>query len=373
MNDYKSRARIYSSVILVVLGLLVLRLAKLQIIDRQAHTGESMSNSVKMQRILPARGMIFDRDGRLMVDNEAGHNLMVTPVYFDTTSIPLLADLIELPDSTLRSRVAEARAYSRFRPSPLALDISFQALSRVMENAHRLPGVTSELFQKRNYKTRARASHVLGYVREITPRDLELRGEDGYRRGDQIGHTGIERSYEQSLRGEPGSDFRLVNIRGQVVGDYLSGREDESPTSGYDLHLTIDAEMQALAESLFVNKRGGLVALEPSTGEILALHSAPDFDLDLFTGRIPPAAWDYLMSAEQKPMFNRATQSTLSPGSTFKPFIAMMALHEGVITPNETFHCPGYHPRGRGRTFKCMETHGSINVRDREAIRSSSR
>lgn len=362
MNDYKSRARIYSLVILVVLGLLVLRLAKLQIVDRQAHTGESMSNSVKLQRILPARGMIFDRNGRLMVDNEAGHNLMVTPVYFDTTSIPLLADLLELPDSTIRSRVDEARAYSRFRPSPLALDISFHALSRVMENAHRLPGVTSELFQKRDYKTRARASHLLGYVREITPYDLERRAVAGYRRGDQIGHTGIERQYEDRLRGEPGSDFRLVNIRGQVVGDYLGGREDEAPLSGYNLHLTIDAEMQALAESLFVNKRGGVVAIDPKTGEILTLHSAPDFDLDLFTGRIPPAAWDYLMSAEQKPMFNRATQSTLMPGSTFKPFIALMALHEGVITPTETFHCPGYHPRGGGRFFKCLETHGSINV-----------
>ncbi|NNF03853.1 MAG: penicillin-binding protein 2, partial [Rhodothermales bacterium] len=369
MNDYKSRARIYSSVILVVLALLALRLAKLQIIDRQAHTGESMSNSVKLQRILPARGMIFDRNGRLMVDNEAGHNLMVTPVYFDTSSIGLLADLLELPDSTIRRRVDEARSYSRFRPSPLALDISFQALSRVMENANRLPGVTPELFQKRDYKTRARASHVLGYVREITPRDLETRGEDGYRRGDQIGHTGIERQYEGRLRGEPGSDFRLVNIRGQVVGDYLGGREDEAPLSGYDLHLTIDADLQALAESLFVNKRGGVVALDPRSGEVLALHSAPDFDLDLFTGRIPPAAWDYLMSAEQKPMFNRATQSTLMPGSTFKPFIALMALHEGVITPNETVHCPGYHPRGGGRFFKCLDRHGSLTIL--EAIEKS--
>jgi len=157
MNDYKSRSRIYSAVILVVLGLLTLRLAKLQIVDRQAHTGESMSNSVKLQRILPARGMIFDRFGSLMVDNEAGHNLIVTPVYFDTTSIPLLAELIELPDSSIRARVDEARAYSRFRPSPLAQDISFQALSRVMENAHRLPGVTSELFQKRDYPGQSRA------------------------------------------------------------------------------------------------------------------------------------------------------------------------------------------------------------------------
>lgn len=369
MDDTRLRFRVFSVFTALLVTVLVLRLAQLQIVDYADHSGESRSNAVKEQRQLPARGMFFDRTGELIVDNTPGYNLLVTPRYFDPESTDLLAELLALPDSVLVERVAEARKWSAFRPSILAGDVPFEQLSLVLEQRHRLPGVSYELFQKRRYLSEARMSHVLGYVREIGDTDLQVLRDDGYRPGDQIGSAGLERQYEHDVRGQVGSAFKMVNIRGQVVQDYLDGQEDVPAFSGYDVHLALDAATQALAESLFTGKRGGLIAMDAKTGGVLAFHSAPDYPLDLFTGTIDNEAWRYLTTSPEKPMFNRVTQAAFMPGSTFKPLIALMALQEGVITPETRFYCPGYHPRGNGRIFRCLAVHGNVNVG--EAIKES--
>lgn len=369
MDDARLRVRIFSLLIVLLVGVLVLRLGKLQIVDYADHSGESRSNAVKERRQLPARGMFFDRNGTLLVDNTSGYNLLVTPTYFDTTTVPVLASFLEVPDSVVTARVRAAREWSVFRPSPLAVDVPFRMLSRVLEHRHELPGITHEVFQKRRYTDEAELSHVLGYVREINRSDLETWRSRGYRPGDQIGSAGLERQYETEVRGTVGSAFKMVNIRGQVVQDYLGGREDRPPLSGKDLYLTIDAGTQAVAESLFTDKRGAVIAMDVNTGGVLAFHSAPDYKLDVFTGSVNPEQWDYLMTSADKPLFNRVTQSAFMPGSTFKPLIAIMALQEGVIDEGFRFNCPGYHPRGGGRIFKCMDTHGTIGVV--EAIKQS--
>jgi len=369
MEDNPTRTRIFAILIFAVLGVLMLRLAQLQLIDTEDYAGESRNNAIRVSRILPGRGAIYDRNGVLMVDNEPAYTLQVTPRYFDDEKISLLAELLSIPDTTLRSRVQEAREWSVYRPSRLARGISFDVLSRILENRDALDGITYEVDQKRQYMSKARATHVLGYVREITGRQLSQRGGQNYRPGDLIGQSGIEEVYEDVVRGNLGRQVSTVDKRGQVIDSFLDGSEDESPISGMDLYLTIDTELQEFAESLFVNKRGAIVALDPTNGEILVMHSAPDYDLNVFSRPMSDEDVDYLFDNPANPMFNRAVQMVQAPGSTFKPLIALIALQTGGITEHTKVTCRGYHPRGGPGVFRCLDVHGSISVE--EAITKS--
>lgn len=368
-EDPTDRARVFGFVVLVIVSILVIRLVKLQIIDSSVYTGESRNNAVRELRITPARGTITDRNGRLIVDNEPAYTVLIAPRYFDESRAGLLASLLQVPDSVVTRKLTEARRWSPFRPSPAFRSVPFDAIARLLENRDRLPGVTYEWEQKRRYVAPFRAAHVLGYVREIPPSLLERRQELGYRAGDLVGLMGVERGYESQLRGLMGSAFRLVNVHGQEVEPFKGGAEDIPPRSGQDIMLTLDFDVQALAESLFVGKRGAAVAIDPGTGAILALVSKPDFDPDLMSRPISRDLWNWFQSSTDKPQFNRATQSLLSPGSTWKPFMALMSLQEGSITPTSTVTCNGGHPIGRGAFLKCMHVHGTINVY--EAIQHS--
>ena len=278
MDDYRIRVRIFTGIVIVVMGLLGIRLAQLQLVERLAYSGESRNNAVREQRVQPARGVIYDRNGRLMVDNEPSYTLLLTPRHFDRSRIGLFASVLQVPDSVVTTRLDEAQSWSSYLPSRAFREVSLQTFSRVLENLYLLPGVSYEVVEKRRYRSRAMASHALGYVREITRTELNRLGDLDYRQGDLIGKAGLELKYENYLRGNLGREFKLVNVRGMEVKSYLDGSEDTPPISGYDLHLGIDMEIQALAESLYVNKRGGAVVLDPNTGEILAFVSKPDFD-----------------------------------------------------------------------------------------------
>ncbi len=362
MDEGRTRIRIFIALVAIILGILTLRLGKLQLIDSSDHTGESEANAMRELRVQPARGRFFDRNGVLMVENESNFTIYVTPFYFQENTIPLLAELLTVADSTIENQYQAAKRWSSFKRSPIRTNVSFEALSRVLEHRHRLPGIDYESTQKRRYLTQARMTHAMGYVREISQSVLRAREEDGYRRGDAYGQGGLELEYESPIRGQPGANFKMVNVLGQVVGDYLGGREDLPAKSGLDLNLTIDADLQAFAESLFVGKRGGVIAMDPNTGEVLALHSAPDYDLGMFTQRLDPEVWEEVRTHVDRPLYNRVTQSVLAPGSTFKPLIALLALQEGAISRYEEYYCGGGHPRGNGEVFSCLAEHGSINV-----------
>lgn len=369
MEEYRLRVRIFMGLTLLVLAILAGRLFFLQLIDSETYTGESRNNAVRENRVVPARGLIYDRNGILMVDNEPTYTITLIPRYFDREKISLLAELLELPDTTVANRLDKARKWSAFKPTPAFREVSFDVFSRIRENSASLPGVSYEIDQKRRYVTEARASHALGYIREISNTELRRQPDDAYRRGDLIGKTGIERTYEDYLRGQMGSEFMFVDIRGIEVDAYREGAEDRIPLSGYQVQLTLDSKVQALAESLFVNKRGGALAMDPNTGEVIAMVSMPDYDPAIFSKQLSPEMWQYLSAGEAKPLFNRATQSAFMPGSTWKPFMALLSLQEGDITPDTRINCPGYHPLGRGRMFRCMHVHGSIGVI--EAIKTS--
>ena len=363
------RLRIFVAVILFVLGMLGFRLVQMQLLDRAQYSDEALANSVEQKVVQPARGLIYDRNGVLIVDNQPTYTVTLTPRYFERAKLPLLAELLGMPDSLVAAKYREIVAYSPYKTSILFKDIPFAAFARVKEENWRLPGVGFEIEQRRRYHDQVRASHALGYVREITESQLSQMGQQGYRLGDIVGQAGIEREYETVLRGRPGREFVLVNVHGMEVQPYQEGTADIPPQSGFELHLAMDAKVQALAESLFVNKRGGAVAIDVETGGIIAMVSAPDYDPTRFAGRMSQQFVDYIYRNESKPLFNRATQMYQPPGSSWKPFMAAVALAEGMITEDTRLHCGGGYVLG-GRLFRCHGgAHGNIGVVD--AIRVS--
>ena len=254
--------------------------------------------------------------------------------------------------------------YSPYKTSIFLKEIPFQAFARVKEESWQLPGVGFEIGQKRRYHTEARASHAFGYVREITEGaarpDASSRATSS---ATSSGRRASRRSTSPMLRGRPGRDFVLVNVHGMEVMPFEEGREDIDPQSGYELHLTLDAGVQALAESLMMNMRGGAVALDVNTGGIIAMASMPDYDPTRFAGRLNQEFVDYIYRNPDKPLFNRGTQMMQPPGSTWKPFMAAIALEDGMITEDTDLYCPGGYVLG-GRLFKCHGgAHGNISVK----------
>ena len=363
MDEYKVRVRIYAAVVATLFLILGGRLVQLQLISTDAYSGAAAGNAVRERPVEPARGAIYDQDGTLLVDNRPTYTIMLTPRYFDRSKTGLLADLLSVPDSVVTRKLEEARAWNPFRPSRSFREVSFDTFSRVQEHLYELPGVSHEIELRRRYHTQAEATHALGYVREISNRTLSQKRDDGYRAGDYIGKTGLEKAYEPMLRGSRGSEFVLVNVRGTELKPYRDGTQDKAPVGGYDLHLALDHEVQALAESLFVGKRGAAVALDPDNGEILSFVSEPAFDPSLFSEAVSGAAWDSLRSHPSDPLFNRAVRSGFPPGSTWKPFMSLVALEEGIISPRERLDCPPGYRIGR-RTFKNhgMKDEGLITV-----------
>jgi penicillin-binding protein 2 len=351
MDEYRTRVRIYAGVVVFVVLLLGFRLVQLQGISGATQDGVPPGSAVRTQFVEAARGAMYDRDGTLLVDNRPTYTILLTPRYFDRSKVPLLADLLGVADSTVHRRLEEARTRNAFRPTPSFREVSFETFSRVQEHQYELPGVTYDMDLRRRYHTSARAAHTLGYVHEINDRTLAQKQSQGYRLGDRIGRTGLEQAYESVLRGERGRELVLVNVHGTEVKRYRNGRMDEPSVGGYDLHLTLDHEVQALAESLFVGKRGAAVALDPDTGEILSFVSKPDFDPALFARSVSTSAWDSLQSNPHDPLYNRATQSGYPPGSTWKPFMALVALQTGLLRENERLNCPAGYRIGR-RIFR---------------------
>lgn len=354
MDEYRVRVRIYAGVVLTVFLILGTRLAYLQLGGAETESGDVSRNAVRERSVDAARGAIYGGDGTLLADNRPTYTIRLTPRYFDRSKIPLLANLLGVADSTVAQKLQEAREWSAFRPSRSFREVSFETFSRVQEHLYELPGVSHEVELRRRYHTDAHAAHALGYVREIGEETLARVDDEGYRPGDYVGKTGIEKAYESVLRGERGSEFVLVNVHGSEVMPYKDGAEDKPPVGGYNVHLALDPGVQVLAESLFVGKRGAAVALDPDNGEILSFVSKPDFSPSIFTRSFGDAAWDSLRSDPTDPLYNRATRSGFPPGSTWKPFMSLVALETGIFGPDERMDCPAGYRVGR----RVFENHG---------------
>lgn len=336
------------------------RLVQLQIIEGSEYRLRSETQAIKQLTVEPVRGSMYDRNGKLIVNNAPSFTIQITPKDFPKESLPALAIILELPEKAIVEKLAKAN--SRHLPVKIYRDADFSMIAAIEENRSLFPGLDIVAESKRIYNFEGNAAHLLGYTKEISERQLATRG-DYYRQGDILGATGLESAYETFLRGQKGVEFAAVNIIGQRVARFNDGKNDVNAEDGFDLTLSIDSDIQDYAESLMAEYRGAIVAIDPTNGEVIAFVSKPDYDLRLFSGRTPPKLYAQLIHDEAKPLFNRATLTRYPPGSTWKMLMAIAGLQEGIITPQSTISCPGSFTFG-GRTWKCHGgAHGAIDVR----------
>jgi penicillin-binding protein 2 len=358
--NFARRRRSLFLLVGVLFALFLGRLVQLQLLYVEELGKKSEENSIRTIPKEPVRGYLFDRFGRLSVDNHPAFTVTVMPFEFEKATTPSLARILEVESGFIGERLKKGEAYSRFVPVKMKRDVDFRTIALLEENAERLPGVAIQAESKRAYITRARASHILGYLKEVTEQQLRFLGPT-YGPGDVVGSSGLESHYEGSLRGIKGEELSLVNARGQIVGSLEEGRLDKPPIDGKSIYLTMDFDLQAYAESLMTGKRGAVVALDPRDGGILAFVSKPDYDLELLSGVTPPELWRTLNEDEAKPLFNRATLTRYPPGSTFKMILALAALEEGTVSPWWSVNCTGSFRFGN-KVFKDLHVHGSTDM-----------
>lgn len=342
-KDYNLEKRKYviGGFIVIIAVIYLLRLFNLQIVDDRYKSGAD-SNAFLRKSIYPARGIIYDRDGRLVVYNQPAYDVMVVPKDakgFDTLD---LCRTINMTVAELRKRFADMRderlnpGYSSFAPQRLIAHLSPEDYGRLQEKIYRFPGffIQKRILRQYNYHA---AANVLGNIREVNENDIEK--DPYYASGDYTGDLGVERSYERFLRGVKGEEIFMRDASGRIQGRYENGARDVAAISGKDLRLSLDIELQEYAESLMVNKRGAVVAIEPSTGEILCLVSAPTYDPAELVGRDRGKNYRRLRDDPEKPLFDRAIMGAYPPGSTFKPTQGLILLQENIVTLGTSFPC----------------------------------
>ncbi|HET8866273.1 MAG TPA: penicillin-binding protein 2 [Gracilimonas sp.] len=354
-------------VIIVSLTLIVLgRVFYLQIIEYEVYAALGQENSVRQEYIDPARGLIYDRNGKLIVDNEPIFSITITPSLFDEKKIPLLSSILGVSDSLLTARIQEAQNYSWHRTSRLFTEIDFSTFSAVQENLWQLPGIGHQIESKRHYPTEMEASHLLGYLREAN--ESEYRDSPKLRLGDRVGKSGLEFVYEDTLRGQAGIKYSRVNVFGQALGNFEDSTLSRTPVEGTDIITTIDTGLQIFAEELMEGKRGAVIAMNPHTGAILALVSSPSYDLSRLAGRLDIEYWQAINADSTSPLYNRAVSSRQPPGSIFKPVMGITGLHLGIVTPETQVYNSGAYIRGRA--YKDLADIGEYDLE--EAITFSS-
>jgi penicillin-binding protein 2 len=331
----------------------------MQILNQEAYEEKSANNSIKAIEQIPFRGVFYDKNLKVMVDNIPAYTLRITPADYDPKLNPLIDKILDADSGFVASILKKNRIYSKYIPIRIKRGIEFEIVAWLEENQEHLPGVDYIVEMQRGYPFGIKGSHSFGYTKEISPNQLS-KEKDYYVPGDYVGHNGIEKQYEKDLRGIKGFNYVLVNSKRKEIGKYKDGTEDKNSTKGKDLVLSYDADVQKVAEQQMIGKRGAIVAIEPKTGEIIALVSAPDYDLNEFSYVTSRQFLQDLYNDPDKPSFNRATMSLKPPGSTFKMLAAIAALDMGVITPSTLINCGGGFTFGR--FFKCHGNHGSVNV-----------
>lgn len=331
----------------------------MQIINHKTYDEKSAGNSIKAVEQIPFRGVFYDRNLNLVVDNIPAYTLQITPADYDTSLNSILDAVLNLSDGTIANILKRNRIYSKFIPVRIKRGIDFKVVSWLEENSIYLPGVDYIVEMQRGYPAGIMGSHLFGYLKEISPKQYQ-KEKDYYRPGDFVGHNGIEKAYENHLRGVKGFKYVLVDSKRKEIGSFKDGASDRMSVKGKDLILSIDLFAQKIAEEEMRGKRGAVVAIEPSTGEVLALVSAPDYDLNQFSYVTTKEFLDKIYNDPANPLFNRATMSLKPPGSTYKILAAIAALDMGIINSNSVIYCGGGFTFGR--FFKCHGAHGPINV-----------
>ena len=343
----------------LIIGILFIsRLFQLQVLNT-TYQRLSDNNAILEISDYPERGFIYDRNGKLLVANQAAYDIMIIPenvIPFDTLSF---CELTGVSKERLIKSLKKARRYSKRLPSVIVNQISKETYATLQEQMWKYEGFFIQKKSLRDYRI-GFGANVLGYVSEVNNNDLKY--DNYYQQGELIGRQGIEKSYENELRGKKGKRFLQKDRFNRIIGEYKNKTFDVEPKVAKDINLTLDALLQEYGEYLMQNKRGGIVAIEPSTGEILALVSAPSYDPNLLVGR--NRSKNYRKLAQDtlaKPLFDRGLQALYPPGSPFKTLNALIALQEGVITPDTQFKCNKGHFYARGAFMECHCRRGSRN------------
>lgn len=349
MDTYSKRKFLLIGIFCLASLAMIVRLFYIQVID-SSYKISAASNVLRRQINYPARGLVYDRNHKLIVYNQAAYDVLVTPremKSFDTLAFCRIAGVEK---EELVSEIKKARSYSMYKPSAIIKQLSSHRYAVLQEQLFKYPGFYIQARTLRQYPATI-ASHILGYVGEVDQKKVE--DDKYYESGDYIGKSGIEQSYEAELRGVKGISYLMVDVHNRVKGSFENGKLDTAAVIGKNLISTLQADLQTYGERLLAGKVGSIVAIEPATGEILVLASSPSFDPGMFVGRERTKNYATLLNDPLKPMLNRAITSSYPPGSTFKLANAIIGLEEGLLGPGIRYSCSG----PRSSPIKCTHNH----------------
>ena len=373
IREFQDRFKFLYAVLFLGLGLLISRLVYLQVLRGEQNRQSSEENRIKRVKVAAPRGMIFDRNHRLLIDNRPDFDLEVIPQYLresreEKRVIGMLSKILKTPDKEIQDLLDKAKGQPSFMPVKIKTDLTRDEVAQIEVRKIDMPGIEVKEEIKRTNIYGDIAAHLLGYIGEVNSTELPIVNKSGqrYRLGDSIGRYGLEQRMETQLRGIDGEDIKEVDALGRVKLErkrsrLLQANLGKSAIPGKNLVLTIDQDLQQVATEAFGEKIGSMVAINPRNGEILAMLSRPSFDPTAFSRGISSNAWNKLLNNENHPLRDKTIQDHYSPGSTFKIVTAIAGLQEGVIDENTKFHCPGVIKIGN-RLYHCHSHHGEMNV-----------
>ena len=352
------RKFLFPTITLVTALIFIVRLISLQLIN-SSYKSLSDDNAVIENEVFPERGYIYDRNNKLLVSNQPVYDLIAIPENITAFDTLQLAKIINISKPELQDKLSTARKFSMKLPYVIVNQISKERNAIIQEKIWKFTGFYLQKKSLREYPNPI-ASNILGYVSEVNRNDMKK--DDYYSLGEPTGRQGIERYYEDLLRGVKGKKFFQKDRFNRIIGSYEDGIYDIPSKGAQNLILTLDLELQEYGEKLLRNKRGGIVAIEPETGEVLSLVSAPSYDPNLLVGRMRSKNYRNLtLDSISKPLFDRGLQAQYAPGSPFKTLNALIALQEGVINSNTTYRCNHGHFYARGMFMDCHCKYGTYN------------
>ena len=363
-NIYENRKYVFGALLFLVVFIFIGKLLSLQVLDKSYQTTANR-NVLRYIIRYPARGLIYDRTGELLVYNEAIYDLMILPNLVEEFDTSVFCDILKITHEDVEKKLENARKYSYYTSSPFLKQVSSETYAVLQEKLYRFPGFFVQTRPIRKYSKKI-AGHALGYVGEVDEHLIE--NNPFYKMGDYIGISGIEKAYEEVLRGEKGVNVYMVDVHNRIKGSYQNGKNDRPAIVGKNIISTLDADLQEYGEKLMMNKVGSIVAIEPSTGEILAFVSSPIYNPSSLLGRGRSKVFETLSSDTLEPLFNRPLMATYPPGSTFKVINGLIGLQEKVIYNQTEFYCDGGYYSGRSHVA-CHNHDSPLNLP--EAIQNS--
>ena len=361
MEDFRGRYKYFVLFAAVAFFLLLLALWYLQVIKGSGYRWLSTNNCIRIRENPAARGMILDRKGRILAHNRPSFEVYVVPEDLKVNPEVLIevGRMLNMDQEEIKGRLKTQKKRAPFRPVKIKSDIEWNELALLETNRVHLPGLFVDVRPRRAYRFGPFASHLIGYLGEVDEDELRQSGGTPYRMGATIGKYGVEYRWESDLRGVDGG--RQIEV--DAMGREIKPLRSVEPFPGNNLSLTIDFDVQKVAEEAFQNKTGALIAMDPRSGRILAMVSKPSFDPDHFAGTISPEEWRFLVESPHSPLQNKGLQGLYPPGSVFKIITAIAGLETGVITPSTQMTCHGAYPYGN-RDFRCWREggHGTLNL-----------